>query len=208
MDHGLIADADWLDELAGLWGDRAQLPSEVHVTLGGLDQRRLDALRAMNCRAATVQILSGSRFIREEIFSLHLSDRAIIDGCNALADAGIAVTAEVFVGSPYESEITLEETLALLRECRLAGVRPSVYYPLAGTRAAELCAENGWISGRGESYHRSGRSVLEMPSMPAAMIDAVARRFDSLLKQRSTTELMKTLGRMRRGRKGLFRFHV
>jgi radical SAM superfamily enzyme YgiQ (UPF0313 family) len=162
-------------------------------------------LAAAGCRRVHTHIGSGSRFIRDEIFSMNLTDGQVIEAGRALHDAGLHVAAEVFVGAPYESDITVEETLALCREAGIDEVHPRVFYPTPGTRAAELCSENGWISGRGEEAYWDEQSVLDMPSMPAAQIEAVARKFPSLLKRPGASALRKLLGKVRRSRRrGVF----
>ncbi|MHC4715714.1 MAG: hypothetical protein ACYS5V_01975, partial [Planctomycetota bacterium] len=54
---------------------------------------------------------------------------------------------------------------------------------------AEVCAENGWISGRGEESFYDQRSVLDMPTLPARRINETYRRYDALLRRRSGKSL-------------------
>jgi hypothetical protein len=108
----------------------------------------------------------------------------------------------VFIGAPYESQITIEETLELLRKAQVHQVRHSVFYPTPGTRAAEVCAENGWISGRGEENYWLGKSVLDMPSMPAAQIDAVMAKFPAMLKTPGSSAIRKLLQKASQARDG------
>jgi len=51
-----------------------------------------------------------------------------------------------------------------------------VFHPLPGTRALDICREAGWLSNRGEENYTLQRSILDMPNMPAATIERVARR--------------------------------
>jgi len=200
-DHCFAMDEAWLAEFAEHYPRRCALPLRCHVRIGRVNGRIASLLARAGCRWAHTCIPSGSRFIRDEIHSLSATRKRIVSGCRALKDVGIHVAAEVFVGNPYESEITLEETLALLHEAAPDEVHPRVYYPTPGTRAAELCRENGWVSGRGEENYWTGRSVLDMPSMPAEQIDAVAEQFDSLWRRPHRSRLRKILGRVSRSRK-------
>ena len=201
-DHAFATDLPWLRTFAADYPKRCARPYRCYVPPAAVSPEVAALLASSLCQGVTVDFGSGSRFIREEVYSMLVSNEQIIEACRTLRDAGLAVTAEVFVGSPYESEITVEETLALLAKTEADEVRAKVYYPTPGTRAAELCSENDWISGRGEENYWLGRSVLNMPSMPPEHIDAVAAKFHSLLKRPGSDAVHKLLEKTARPRKG------
>ncbi|KPK86561.1 MAG: hypothetical protein AMJ81_00905 [Phycisphaerae bacterium SM23_33] len=188
-DHAFATDAAWVEEFATEYPRRCRLPCRCHVRLNALDQRIPELLARSGCRQVDVEIGSGSSFIREEVLALRTTRQEIITGVDALKQAGLKVRGSVFVGAPYESEVSVEETLDLLATLQLHQVHPRVFYPLPGTRAAEMCAENGWISGRAEENFYSGHSVLDMPSLPSARIDEIFRRYEALLRRRSGRSL-------------------
>ena len=200
-DHCFAADAEWLGEFAALYPKRCHLPYRCHVRLDHVTPEIASLLAVSMCHTVHVQLGSGSRFIREEVLSMRLRDDQIVDACSTLRGAGLTVSAEVFVGCPYESEITVEETLSLVRRAGVDEIHPRVYYPTPGTRAAELCAENGWTSGRGEASYWRGRSVLDMPSLSAHEISAVVEKFPRLLKGPPATGVSKLLRRVSRSRR-------
>lgn len=204
LDHGFAADGDWLAQFAQAYPRRCTVPYHCHVPPDLVTPELAALLRVSLCHGVTMHIGSGSRFIREEIYSIGVSNEQIIRACHTLRAAGLHVTAETFIGSPYESEITVEETLSLLRQANVDEARPKVFFPVPGTRAEELCAENGWISGRSEENFWLGHSVLDMPSMPAAHIDAVAARFEQVLRQPGSTSLRKVLDKVRNRRRGVW----
>ena len=199
-DHGFTLDADWLKEFVAAYPKRCSLPFRCHVCLSQFTPELAHTLATGGCKWVHTHLGSGSRFIREEILSMHLGNREIIDACHTFRDAGLNIAAEVFVGCPYESEITVEETLELVREADVHDVHPRVFHPTPGTRAAELCRENGWISGRGEEHYWQGRSVLDMPSIPAEHINAVIESFPRLLKRPGAEGVRKLLGKVSRSR--------
>lgn len=201
-DHAFAMDPAWLAEFCAEYPRACKLPFRCHVRLEKVTPEVARMLADGRCRWVHTHIGSGSRFIREEILSMHLSDADVVEAIRQLRAAGLRVAAEVFVGAPYESEITVEETLGLLREARVDEVHPRVYCPTPGTRAAELCRENGWLSGRTESDAFRGRSLLDMPSMTAQQISAVVEKFPWLLKRRRAEALRKLLGRSARTRSG------
>jgi len=197
-DHAFADDADWLEEFADRYRAACGLPFRCRAGLDVADAPRAETLARAGCRTVEVEIGSGSSFIREDVLGIRVGSGRIAEAVAALRDAGLRVRADAFVGAPYETEVSIEETLEMLCDLRVDEVRARVYYPVPGTRAAELCAENGWISGRGEANQFDGRSVLDMPSLSAERIADIARHFEALLKRRSGRSLRARLGRLRR----------
>ena len=194
-DHCFAMDAEWLAAFATVYPKRCGLPFRCHVRLQRVTPEIAKTLADAGCRWVHTAIGSGSRFIREEIQSMHVLDEQVVAAVRTLHDAGLRVAAEVLVGCPYESDITLEDTLQLLRDAAPDEVHPRVYTPTPGTRAADLCAENGWISGRGEENFWAQRSVLDMQGFPARKIDQTVQKFHSLLKHQKRTGLRDLLHR-------------
>jgi radical SAM superfamily enzyme YgiQ (UPF0313 family) len=196
--HGFAADGDWLAEFAEKYARQVRLPYRCHVRLNRIDERAARMLSASGCAGVTVELGSGSNFIREEVLTMDLSLQQILAGIAALHSAGLAIRGRVFVGAPYESQVSLEETLRLLSRCHLEQIEPRVFFPIPGTRSAEMCAENGWLSGRGEESFHANRSVLDMPSFPAGRINETVRKFDSLLRQHRGQSLRAWLVRLKK----------
>ena len=196
-DHGFAADVDWLAELAQAYPQRLSLPFRCHVRLNAARGEVPELLARAGCDAVDVEIGSGSNFIRQDVLAMRTSERDILDGVAALRRAGLSVRGRVFIGAPYESEVSLRETFDLLCRIRLDEVRPRVFYPISGTRAAEICAENGWISGRSEESFFLNQTVLDMPSLRAERINDIAQRFGHLLKRHSGRGLSGRLARLR-----------
>ena len=200
-DHCFATDTPWLGELAAGYPARCPLPYRCFVPLGEVTAERAALLRRSGCRWVHAHFGSGSRFIREEILSMPQSAEQIVTACRVLREADLSIAAEVFIGCPYESEITIEETLALVRRTEVTEIHPRVFYPTPGTRAAELCGENNWISGRGEDCYWRQQSVLDMPSMPADHIQAVMESFPRLLKSPGAASVRRLLKKVTRSRR-------
>ncbi|HUU59913.1 MAG TPA: radical SAM protein [Phycisphaerae bacterium] len=195
-DHCFATDLAWLQRFAAQYPRRVGLPYRCHVRLKCVSPEVARVLAGSGCREVRTLIASGSRFIREEVQSVHITDKQIVEAVRNLQAAGLRVVADVFVGSPYESEITIADTLALVRRAAPDEIRPRVFYPCPGTRAAEICADNGWISGRGEEDYWRQRSVLDMRSLPARRIDEIAHKFLALLNRRPRPSLGKILNKV------------
>jgi hypothetical protein len=107
---------------------------------------------------------------------MELSEDQIRKTFAQLRSAGIAARAIVYLGGPYESEASLEETRQLLLDLRPAGADVRAYYPWPGTRASELARDNGWLHTRGEDQLHEERCGLDMPACRAAVVDAFRRK--------------------------------
>ena len=203
-DHAFATDPEWLEQFAEAYKPRFSLPYRCHVRLSQVTDKIAALLAQSGCKCVHTHLGSGSSFIREEILSMRLSHERIIESCGLLRRAGLEIAAEIFVGCPYESQVTIEETLRLVRSSQIHQIHPSVFYPKPGTRAAELCQENGWISLRGEKAERNfwnRKSVLNMPSMPAEHIDAIAAKFHRLVSKPDGAGVRKMLRQVTRTRR-------
>ena len=187
----------WLAGLSRDYPAQCALPFRCHVQLGQVTVRQAALLARTGCEMVDVEIGSGSTFIREEVLGLPVTRKQVVKGVATLAEEGLRVHGSLFIGAPYESEVSIDETLDLLAELGLDAVHPRVYYPIPRTRAAEICAENGWISGRGEECFHTNRSVLDMPSLPAERINDIARRLDSLVRRRQGRSISDWFRRVR-----------
>ena len=197
IDHAFADDMNWLAGLSRDYPTQCALPFRCHVQLGQVSVRLAALLARAGCEMVDVEIGSGSTFIREEVLGLPVTRKQVVKGVATLAEEGLRVHGSLFIGAPYESEVSIDETLDLLAELGLDHVHPRVYYPIPRTRAAEICAENGWISGRGEECFHANRSVLDMPSLPAERINDIARRLDSLVRRRQGRSISDWFRRVR-----------
>jgi radical SAM superfamily enzyme YgiQ (UPF0313 family) len=200
LNHAMAMDDQWLAAFSAGYRSRCCLELACHVRLNALSPRIVALLAEANCTSVHTQIGSGSDFIRNEILTMRTSEQQIRTGCELLSQAGIAVSADVFVGCPYETEITVEETVDLVSDLPLERIDAKVFYPLPGTRAAELCQDSGWISSRSLMSYWENKSVLDMPSLPAEVIDRLYRKFPAMCRSGNAGHLHKLLKRSRRRR--------
>jgi radical SAM superfamily enzyme YgiQ (UPF0313 family) len=190
-----VTDEPWLAEFVEAYRRKHSLPWRAHLPLAAVTPEVARLLAEGGCTRVHTHLGSGNRFIRQEVLAMKVSDAEVVRATGLLRAAGMKVAATVFVGCPYETEITLEHTVTLATQAGFDRVEGKVFYPAPGTRAAEVCRENGWLTGRGEECYWSGRSVLNMPALSAGQIEAVAEKFPSLLKRSGAAKLRKLLAR-------------
>lgn len=184
LDHPFALDPDWLSELLAEYRRQCALPFRCHLRANAASEPIVHDLAQAGCKLADVEVISGSDFIRNEIFTMDLDELQIRTTFDLLRAAGIKTRAVVYVGSPYDSEASLEDTRALLRKLKPDTVSARPYYPWPGTRAAETCRENGWLHSRGqEQYHQDKGGI----DMPACRPDAVAAFLKRIRREFPTT---------------------
>jgi len=167
--------------------------SEVTGELAGL-------LKEAGCFEVRLEIVSGSDFIRNEIFELDLSEEQIFVAFSAARQAGLRTRALVHVGLPYDTIVTLEQTGRLLQRLGPDAVDAAVFFPLPGTKAYDVCRENGWLSGREACHYFQGESPLDLPGLDAKAIRRYVAIMPGLPGHPKTWSLLMRLERIKFGR--------
>jgi anaerobic magnesium-protoporphyrin IX monomethyl ester cyclase len=184
LDHAFALDQQWLSSFLQVYMHRCGLPFSCHLRLNAAEADVVRQLAAAGCRQVDVEVISGSDFLRNEIFDMNLEQGQIDAALQVLRESGVAVRAIVYLGAPYESEMSLAETRSLLLRCRpdVVDVRP--YHPFPRTRACETSRDNGWLHGRGEEQYHVRRPGIDMPACRAEEVQAFMRRLRAELRAR------------------------
>lgn len=176
VDHAFALDPAWLAAFLDEFARRAHgLALRCHLRLNAITPQTASALAVHGRTLADVELISGSDFIRNEVFEMDVSAAQIDAGVALLREHRIASRAIVYLGAPYESEASLDETRALLRRVRPDFVDARPYFPFPGTRAADLAREYGWLHPRGEEQYHTDRCGVDMPACRPAVVEAAIR---------------------------------
>lgn len=176
VDHAFALDRAWLDDFLAAYTADCALPYSFHLRANAADRVDARQLAASGARSATIEVISGSDFIRNDIFQMDLSDGQIVSAFAALREAAIRSRAVVYLGSPYESDTSLEQTAGLLRRLKPDAVDVRMYYPFSGTTAARISRENGWLHPRGEEQFHADQPGLNIPACRPEAIAGFVRR--------------------------------
>ena len=176
LDHAFALESDWLSAFLDLYVKRCKLPFRCHLRANTADAASVARLAEAGCQLADIEVISGSDFLRNEIFEMDLSEPQIKSTFELLKKAEIRTRAIVYLGAPYESEISLDETRDLLRILKPDAVDIRAYYPWPGTRAREVAEENGWIHPRGEEQYHQRRCGINIPACRPDVVAAFMKR--------------------------------
>ncbi len=176
LDHAFALDRAWLDEFLAAYVQKCRLPFRCHLRANATDAALAGQLAAAGCAQADVEVISGSDFIRNEIFEMNLTNDQIRTTFTALRRSRILTRAIVYLGAPYESGAALDDTHRLLRELRPDRVDVRPYHPWPGTAARNLCREQGWLHPRDAEQFHADLTGLDMPACRPDQIGRVIRR--------------------------------
>ena len=196
-------DNAWLADLADALAGPFQFPFTAQVKTSELTPDIAQLLRKAGACELGLEILSGSDFIRNEILQLDLSEDQIFAAFAAARQAGLRTRAIVRIGLPYETIVTLEQTGRLLQRLKPDAIDAAVFCPLPGTKAHELCRENGWLSGRDPARSFLGESPLDLPGLDARAIRRYAAAMPHLARHPAAWTTLMRLERLKLGRRSL-----
>lgn len=181
LDHAFALDEAWLARFLEIYAARGGLPFRCHLRANATSEEQIRRLAAAGCVAADVELISGSDFIRNEIFDMELPEARVRETIAALRDARVRSRVVVYLGAPYESEASLDETRALLLALRPDQVEVRPYYPFPATRGREVCRDNAWLHVRGEEQYHADQCGIDMPACRPELVAAFVRRLRSEL---------------------------
>ncbi|MBN2581453.1 MAG: radical SAM protein [Planctomycetes bacterium] len=196
-------DVEYLNRYTEIFCGPMRVPFTARVKTSELTAETAELLRKCGCYELELEVLSGSDFIRNEIFNLDLSERQILEAFAACRTAELKTRALVQVGLPYDTVVTIEQTGKLVRRAGADAVDVSIYYPLPGTKAHHVCQENGWLSGRGADAFLAGQSALDMPGLDAATIKRYATLLPHLVHNPKAWPALMKLERLHLGKRSL-----
>jgi len=177
LDHAFALDRRWLAAFLSAYQSACDLPLRCHLRANAIDAELLPQLAEAGCRVADVEVVSASDFIRNEIFHMDVTQDQLVAAFDHLRAAGIRSRAVLYLGSPYESETSLDDAGRLLRRLRPDFVDLRPYYPWPGTAARDTAADNGWLHSRGEEQYHGDLPGIDMPATRPAVIARFLRKY-------------------------------
>lgn len=176
VDDILTLDRRWLEELmdaierSGLgftWGCATRVDR--------VDEALLRRMAETGCTGIQFGIESGAQEILDSVKGIRKDDA--LDAVRCAVDAGISVSCSFMIPFPDDTEETLAQTEAFMRDVRGAGGKLLISYttPFPGTMFYERAEELGLkILTRDWSLYDCKHVVMETKNLTAERIDALA----------------------------------
>ena len=155
----------WLRDFAGRYAREVGLPLRTTLHAPDVTAEVAARLAEAGCEEVRINVGSGSALIRNDILGIDAPAEALASALSLLARAGIRTAARVEVGAAYETAVTLDETLQLLRRLDPDRVEAVLHYPQPGTPAHDAALENGLLVADPAGAHLAGRPALALPGL-------------------------------------------
>jgi len=171
------ADADWLAGFAGRYAHDVGLPIRTTLDPADVTAETAGLLARAGCEEVGLPLGAASNLIRTEVLGLSVTPEAVGAAIGHLREAGVRTAVHVEVGTPYETQVTLDETVAMLRRLDPDRVRVTLHWPAPGSPAERIAQEHGWLAPAPGPAHVAGRPAVVTPSLSA---EAILRARDLL----------------------------
>ncbi len=198
-DDILTLKKDWFDRFIRRYRDEIHRPFFANVRVGTISDDQLRLMKEAGCRLIQIGIESGDPDIRERVLGRKMSNKAIVSLYQKAHAIGLDTMSFNMVGLPYETPKAFMETVRLNAAIQpnMAGLH--VFYPYRGTKAAEMCAAEGWIASESDDVVEREESILEMPQFSREEIRWSYRNFYRLIREEAERQQSVTETRNRAG---------
>jgi len=163
--HRWASDADWLAAFAARYAREVRLPIRTTLDPADVTPQTTGLLAQARCEEVRLPLGSASNLIRREVLGLDVTPEAVGAAVERLRDAGIRSAVDVEIGAAYETQVTLDETAAVVRRLDPDRVRVTLHWPEPGTAAERVAEEHGWLVPDPRAAWLAGRPAVVTPSL-------------------------------------------
>jgi len=164
------ADADWLASFAGRYPHEVGLPIRTTLHAADVTAETTGLLARAGAEEVRLPLGSASHLIRTEALGMDASPEQVEAAVAHLREAGVRSAVRVQVGAPYETEVTLEETVGLLRRIDPDRVEARLHWPEPALPAEAIAREHGWLAPDPPAAYLAGEPAVRLPSLPPEAI--------------------------------------
>jgi len=172
---------DWFAEFTKEYSRRIKKPFEMNCHPNLMDKDIAIMAKSAGCVLIRFGIESGNEHIRRDILDRHVTDKRICDAFRCCDDADIKTLSYNMIGLPHETRKQILDTVKMNARVRPKVVHVSIFYPYPGTKAFELCRQEGLLTDKYiDSYYED--SVLEQAGISTEQVRAMKDRFEPLVR--------------------------
>jgi len=163
-------EADRLASFAGLYRREVGLPLRTTLHAADVTAETAGLLARAGADEVCLPLGSASHLIRTEALAVDVTVEAVAVAVAHLREAGVPSAVRVEVGAPYETEVTLDETVALLRRIGPDRVEARLHWPEPGSPSDTIAREHGWLAPDASAAYLAGEPAVRPPSLSAEAI--------------------------------------
>lgn len=163
-DDTFTIDSERILKFCPVYADEIALPFQCQTRANHVSKEVLGALKNAGCREVHIGLEAGNDYQRNEILKRYMSREQILNAISDAKEAGLKVVTFNIIGAPYETEETIWDTIHLNRLSKADGVCHTIFMPLAGSEAKDICNKEGWTIREINAGYYS-EVFLEQPSI-------------------------------------------
>jgi radical SAM superfamily enzyme YgiQ (UPF0313 family) len=133
-------------EFAERYPNACGVPFICNGRVEALDEKMAELLGKAGCSALNLGIESGSETLRRNLMRRDMKNSHIVKAFKAAKRYNMKTNSYNIVGSPYETERDIWETINLNRACEPDYLQVSIFQPYPGTDLYTLSKERGWMA--------------------------------------------------------------
>ena len=172
---------EWFADFTREYKSRIGLPFEMNCHPNLMDREIAKLAKSAGCSLIRFGIESGNEHIRRKVLKRPVSTRRIIDAFSFCDEVGLNTLSYNMVGLPFETRSQILDTIKLNARVQPKVAHVTVFFPLPGTKAHDLCEKEGLLTDKHtDSYYEE--SVLQQKSVSAEQVRALRNHFDFQLR--------------------------
>jgi sulfatase maturation enzyme AslB (radical SAM superfamily) len=156
----LLKPEPYFRELSSRYNAYISAPFSCMTNAKSVTETRAKLLSGMGCVSVSMGIETGNPVLRG-MLNRKETPEDIIRAVGLLEKYGIRVSSFNMIGLPFESSITIEETIALNKQAGIKNPNVSFFMPLEGTKLYDIAVSAGLYKPGSEL--RTDRPSLKLP---------------------------------------------
>jgi radical SAM superfamily enzyme YgiQ (UPF0313 family) len=132
-DDVFLLDPRWLEDFGKLYKQSFSNPFRCNTTASLVTEDRVRFLKEINCREIWVGVETGSEELRSRVLGKKISNEQIEKAFDLINKHGLRGISFVMLGCPGETAAHVEDTLKLLKRCKVYLPTVSMFTPYPGT---------------------------------------------------------------------------
>ena len=136
---------DWLISFCERYKREIGIPFSCNHRIGLAKSDIFKYLKEAHCTNIHMGIEAGSEAIRKRILHRNYSNKKVVETFNAAKAAGVGTTSYNILGSPFETEEDIKETIRVNQEIQPDHIGVTIFCPYPGTELYDLCINKGLI---------------------------------------------------------------
>ncbi|MBI2082664.1 MAG: B12-binding domain-containing radical SAM protein [Deltaproteobacteria bacterium] len=141
------------------------IPFICNGRVEAMDEKMAEMLAKAGCSGLNMGIETGSQTLRRSLMRRDMSNEHIIRTFKAAKKFKLKTNSYNIVGSPYETERDIWETIKVNRECEPDYLQVSIFQPYQGTDLHTLSRDQGWMTTDIMPVSHKLTSIMKYPYM-------------------------------------------